>query len=66
MTLHLIVALALMGAGDAAREASVDALRHCDGTWQLVSAIKHGNPTSADVVSSSRGDQGGQALGLLR
>jgi uncharacterized protein (TIGR03067 family) len=54
MSLHLIVALAVMGAGDAAREASVDASRKFDGTWQLVSAITDGKPTPADVVSKIR------------
>ena len=54
MSLHLIVALAVMGAGDAAREASGDALRHFDGTWQLVSAITDDKPTAADVVGKIR------------
>ena len=53
MYMHLIVAQALMGAGDAARDAS-DALRHFNGTWQLVSASTDGKPTAADFVSKIR------------
>jgi uncharacterized protein (TIGR03067 family) len=54
MSKHLIVALALLGAGNPAPDASKDALRKFEGTWQLVSAIKDGKPTPADVVNKIR------------
>ena len=54
MSKHLIVALALLGAGNPAPDASKDALRKFEGTWQLVSAIKDGKPTPADAVNKIR------------
>jgi|SRR5580704_7324361 uncharacterized protein (TIGR03067 family) len=54
MTKHLIVALALLGAGNPAEDASKTAARKFEGTWQLVCAATDGKPAPAERVSQIR------------
>jgi uncharacterized protein (TIGR03067 family) len=54
MPKHLIMALAVLAAGNPVEDASQAAARKFEGTWQLVSAVTDGKPTPADVVSKIR------------
>jgi uncharacterized protein (TIGR03067 family) len=55
MPKYLILALALLAAADKpADNGSQSQTKEFEGTWQLVSAIKDGKPTPAEVVSQIR------------
>lgn len=49
-----VIAVVLVAAAPIAKDEAAEEMKRLEGTWQLVSAVKDGKETSADVVKKIR------------